>query len=164
MITLIAAVAENNAIGKGDQLLWHLPEDFKHFKRLTTGHCIIMGRKTFETFPKPLPNRIHIVITHQKGYSKEGAVVVSSVEEAIEKALTIDSNPYVIGGGEIYAQALPFADVIELTRVHHTFAEADVFFPEFNREEWELVASERFEKDERHAYGFTFERYVVTRS
>lgn len=164
MITLIAAVAENNAIGKGDQLLWHLPEDFKHFKRLTTGHCIIMGRKTFETFPKPLPNRIHIVITHQKGYTKEGAVVVSSVEEAIEKALTIDPNPYVIGGGEIYAQALPFADVIELTRVHHTFAEADVFFPEFNREEWELVASERFEKDERHAYGFTFERYVVTRS
>lgn len=164
MITLIAAVAENNAIGKGDQLLWHLPEDFKHFKRLTTGHCIIMGRKTFETFPKPLPNRIHIVITHQKGYTKEGAVVVSSVEEAIEKALVIDPNPYVIGGGEIYAQALPFADVIELTRVHHTFAEADVFFPEFNREEWELVASERFEKDERHAYGFTFERYIVTRS
>lgn len=164
MITLIAAVAENNAIGKGDQLLWHLPEDFKHFKRLTTGHCIIMGRKTFETFPKPLPNRIHIVITHQKGYTKEGAVVVSSVEEAIEKALVIDPNPYVIGGGEIYAQALPFADMIELTRVHHTFAEADVFFPEFNREEWELVASERFEKDERHAYGFTFERYVVTRS
>ena len=164
MITLIAAVAENNAIGKGDQLLWHLPEDFKHFKRLTTGHCIIMGRKTFETFPKPLPNRIHIVITHQKGYTKEGAVVVPSVEEAIEKALVIDPNPYVIGGGEIYAQALPFADVIELTRVHHTFAEADVFFPEFNREEWELVASERFEKDERHAYGFTFERYIVTRS
>ena len=149
MITLIAAVAENNAIGKGDQLLWHLPEDFKHFKRLTTGHCIIMGRKTFETFPKPLPNRIHIVITRQKGYSKKGAVVVSSVEEAIEKALAIDPNPYVIGGGEIYAQALPFADV---------------FFPEFNREEWELVASERFEKDERHVYGFTFERYVVTRS
>ena len=164
MITLIAAVAENNAIGKGDQLLWHLPKDFKHFKHLTTGHCIIMGRKTFETFPKPLPNRIHIVITHQKGYTKEGAVVVSSVEEAIEKALIIDPNPYVIGGGEIYAQALPFADAIELTRVHHTFAEADVFFPEFNREEWELVASERFEKDERHAYGFTFERYVVTRS
>ena len=164
MITLIAAVAENNAIGKGDQLLWHLPEDFKHFKRLTTGHCIIMGRKTFETFSKLLPNRIHIVITHQKGYTKEGAVVVSSVEEAIEKALVIDPNPYVIGGGEIYAQALPFADVIELTRVHHTFGEADVFFPEFNREEWQLVASERFEKDERHAYGFTFERYIVTRS
>ena len=164
MITLIAAVAENNAIGKGDQLLWHLPEDFKHFKRLTTGHCIIMGRKTFETFPKPLPNRIHIVITRQEGFREEGAVVVSSVQEAIEKALAIDLNPYVIGGGEIYAQALPFADVIELTRVHHTFAEADVFFPEFNREEWELVASERFEKDERHAYGFTFERYVVTRS
>ena len=79
MITLIAAADKHNALGKGSDLLWHLPEDFKHFKRLTTGHCIIMGRKTFETFPKPLPNRIHIVITRQKGYTKEGAVVVSSV-------------------------------------------------------------------------------------
>ncbi|GJH41730.1 dihydrofolate reductase [Capnocytophaga sp. HP1101] len=164
MITLIAAVDEHNAIGKGDQLLWHLPEDFKHFKRLTTGHCIIMGRKTFETFPKPLPNRTHIVITRQEDYAKEGVIVVSSVEEAIEKALTIDPNPYVIGGGEIYAQALPLADVIELTRVHHTFREADVFFPEFSSEEWDLVASQHYEKDERHAYDFTFERYVVARS
>ena len=160
MITLIAAVAENNAIGKGDQLLWYLPEDFKHFKRLTTGHCIIMGRKTFETFPKPLPNRTHIVITRQKGYTKEGAVVVSSVEEAIEKALTIDSNPYVIGGGEIYAQALPFADAIELTRVHHTFAEADVFFPPIPLTRFTLVSKEHVAADEKHLYPFTFERYI----
>ena len=87
MITLIAAADEHNALGKGSDLLWHLPEDFKHFKRLTTGHCIIMGRKTFETFPKPLPNRTHIVITRQKDYIKEGIIVVNSLEEAIEKAL-----------------------------------------------------------------------------
>ena len=119
-----------------------------------------MGRKTFETFPKPLPNRTHIVITRQKDYAKEGIIVVNSLEEAIAKALVLDHNPYVIGGGEIYAQALPIADVIELTRVHHTFPEADVFFPEFNTEEWELVSSEPFEKDERHAYNFTFEKYL----
>ena len=164
MITLIAAAADNNAIGKGSNLLWHLPKDFKHFKNLTTGHCIIMGRKTFETFPKLLPQRTHIVITRQRDYTPEGVIVVGSLQESIREALLIDPCPYIIGGGEIYAQALPLADAIELTRVHHTFAEADVFFPEFNREEWELVASERFEKDERHAYGFTFERYVVTRS
>ena len=160
MITLIAAADEHNALGKGSDLLWHLPEDFKHFKRLTTGHCIIMGRKTFETFPKPLPNRTHIVITRQKDYTKEGIIVVNSLEEAIEKALALDPTPYVIGGGEIYAQALPLADVIELTRVDHIFPEADVFFPEFNTEEWELVSSEPFEKDERHAYNFTFEKYL----
>ena len=119
-----------------------------------------MGRKTFETFPKPLPNRTHIVITRQKDYAKEGIIVVNSLEEAIEKALAIDPNPYVIGGGEIYAQALPLADVIEFTRVHHTFPEADVFFPKFNTEEWELVSSEPFEKDERHAYRFVFEKYL----
>ena len=119
-----------------------------------------MGRKTFETFPQPLPNRTHIVITRQKDYAKEGIIVVNSLEEAIEKALAIDPTPYVIGGGEIYAQALPLADVIELTRVYHTFPEADVFFPEFNTEEWELVSSEPFEKDERHAYNFTFEKYL----
>ena len=90
MITLIAATDKHNALGKGSDLLWHLPEDFKHFKRLTTGHCIIMGRKTFETFPKPLPNRTHIVITRQKDYIKEGIIVVNSLEEAIEKALAID--------------------------------------------------------------------------
>ena len=160
MITLIAATDEHNALGKGSDLLWHLPEDFKHFKRLTTGHCIIMGRKTFETFPKPLPNRTHIVITRQKDYIKEGIIVVKSLEEAIEKALAIDPSPYVNGGGENYAQALPLANVIELTRVYHTFPEADVFFPKFNTEEWELVSSEPFEKDERHAYNFTFEKYL----
>ena len=96
----------------------------------------------------------------QKDYIKEGIIVVNSLEEAIEKVLAIDPNPYVIGGGEIYAQTLPFADVIELTRVDYIFPEADVFFPEFNTEEWELVSSEPFEKDEKHAYNFTFEKYL----
>ena len=106
MITLIAAADKHNALGKGSELLWHLPEDFKHFKRLTTGHCIIMGRKTFETFPKPLPNRTHIVITRQKDYIKEGIIVVNSLEEAIEKSLALDPTPYGDNGwGMVYIPA-----------------------------------------------------------
>ena len=147
-------------LGKGSDLLWHLPEDLNISNASLQGIVLLWGGKRFETFPKPLPNRTHIVITRQKDYTKEGIIVVNSLEEAIEKALAIDPNPYVIGGGEIYAQALPLANVIELTRVYHTFPEADVFFPKFNTEEWELVSSEPFEKDERHAYRFVFEKYL----
>lgn len=161
MITLIAAADSNNAIGQGSQLLWHLPNDFKHFKTLTTGHCIIMGRKTFETFAKPLPNRKHIVITRQPNYqAPEGVAVVSSLAEAINLALTTDPEPYIIGGGEIYAQALPLADKIELTRVHHTFAQADVFFPTIPSSEWQITSSENHSLDEKHLYSFTFETYL----
>ncbi|HER39996.1 MAG TPA: dihydrofolate reductase, partial [Salinimicrobium catena] len=136
---MIAAAAENNALGKDNDLVWHLPDDFKRFKQLTTGHHIIMGRKTFETFPKPLPNRTHIVITRKKDYQKEGAIVVNSLEEALELAKD-DPQPFIIGGGEIYELALPETDKIELTRVHGTF-EADAFFPEIDEENWELVSS-----------------------
>ena len=159
MITLIAAADENNAIGHKGELLWHLPFDFKHFKALTTGHCIIMGRKTFETFPKLLPNRTHIVITRQQEYHPEGVIAVSTLNEAIERALSLDASPYIIGGGEIYAQAIPLAHCIELARVHHSFAKADTYFPIINPSEWELIASETILKDEKHAYNFTFETY-----
>lgn len=160
MITLIAAASENNALGRNGDLLWHLPEDFKRFKNLTTGHCIIMGRKTFETFPKLLPNRIHIVITRQENYTAEGCIVVSSLAEAIKKAKEIDENPYVIGGGEIYHLALDIADKIELTRVHATFDDADAFFLEIPKDKWKLESSHYVPKDERHQYDFTFETYV----
>jgi dihydrofolate reductase len=156
-LTMIAAAAENNALGKDNDLVWHLPDDFKRFKRLTTGHHIIMGRKTFETFPKPLPNRTHIVITRKKDYQKEGAVVVNSLEEALELAKD-DPQPFIIGGGEIYELALPEADKIELTRVHGTF-EADAFFPEIHEENWELVESSFHPTDENHDYSFTYLTY-----
>ncbi|MFD0976530.1 dihydrofolate reductase [Salinimicrobium gaetbulicola] len=156
-ITMIAAAAENNALGKDNDLVWHLPDDFKRFKELTTGHHIIMGRKTFETFPKPLPNRTHIVITRKKDYQKEGAVVVNSLEKALELAKD-DPQPFIIGGGEIYELALPEADKIELTRVHGTF-EADAFFPEIDEKNWTLVASHFHPKDERHNYSFTYLTY-----
>ncbi len=155
---MIAAAAENRALGKDNQLVWHLPNDFKRFKSLTTGHYIIMGRKTFESFPKPLPNRTHVIITRQKGYEAEGCIVVNSIEKAIE-ICPKNEESFIIGGGEIYNLSLPFADKIELTVVHHTF-EADAFFPEINENEWELTNSEFQTKDEKHLYDFTFETYI----
>ncbi len=159
MITIIAAAGENNELGKDNDLLWHLPEDFKRFKQLTTGHHIIMGRKTFETFPKPLPNRIHIVITRNKNFKKEGAVVVHTMKEALKLAEN-DEQPFIIGGGEIYKMGLPIADKIELTRVHATFEDADTFFPNFLEEEWQLISKIVHPKDERHKYSFTYETWV----
>ncbi|MEG9329032.1 dihydrofolate reductase [Salinimicrobium catena] len=156
-LTMIAAAGENNALGKDNDLVWHLPDDFKRFKKLTTGHHIIMGRKTFETFPKPLPNRTHIVITRKKDYQKEGAIVVHSLEEALKLAKD-DPQPFIIGGGEIYELALPEADKIELTRVHGTF-EADAFFPEIDENNWELVESSFHPTDENHDYSFTYLTY-----
>ncbi len=158
MITLIAAAAENNALGKDNDLLWHLPEDFKRFKQITSGHYIIMGRKTFESFPKPLPNRTHIIITRQEKYLEKGCLVVHSLDEALEIAPQ-NEEVFIIGGAQIYEQALPFADKIDLTRVH-TELEADAFFPEFNTSEWNLVFSEKNFKDEKHQYDFTFETYI----
>ena len=159
MITMIAAAGENNEIGRKNDLLWHLPDDFKRFKKITSHQFIIMGRKTFESFPKPLPNRTHIVITRDRSYGKQGANVVYSLEEALEKAKST-KDVFIIGGGEIYSAALKFADKIELTRVHSTFKEADTFFPEFSKDEWELIFEEKHEKDERHKYSFTYETWV----
>lgn len=157
MLTMIAAAAENNALGKENDLVWHLPDDFKRFKKLTTGHHIIMGRKTFESFPQPLPNRTHIIITRNKDYKAEGAVVVHSLERAIEIAKG-DSQPFIIGGGEIYKLALPYSDKIELTRVHSDF-KADTFFPEIDEKEWKLVNEEFHPTDENHKYAFTYLTY-----
>ncbi len=158
MVILIAAAAENNALGKDNDLLWHLPDDFKRFKQLTTGHYIIMGRKTFESFPKPLPNRTHVVITRQKAYKPEGCIVVHSLEQAL-KNVPENENVYIIGGGEIYKQAMEMADMIELTRVHHSF-EADAYFPDINWDNWQIKEALFHPADERHAYSFTYQTLV----
>ena len=157
-VTMIAAAGENNALGKDNDLVWHLPDDFRRFKTLTTGHYIIMGRKTFESFPQPLPNRTHVVITRQKDYHPEGAVMVHSLEEALKVAQE-DPQPFIIGGGEIFDLGMDVTDKIELTRVHGKF-EADAFFPELDLEKWDLISSEYHGKDERHNYDFTFLTYV----
>ncbi len=158
-LIMIAAVGENNSLGRDNKLLWHLPDDFKRFKQITTGHKIIMGRKTFESFPKPLPNRFHIIISRNLDYKVDHpeCEVVHSLEDALQR-VSPDENAFIIGGGEIYTQSLPFTDQIELTRVHADF-EADAFFPEINLEEWELIEESHHEKDERHAYPFTYLTY-----
>ncbi len=157
MITIIAAAAENNALGKDNDLVWHLPDDFKRFKRLTSGHHIIMGRKTFESFPKLLPDRTHVIITRKDDYQPEGTIVVNSLEEAL-KVSKLDEQPFIIGGGEIYKMGMDKADRIELTRVHGEF-EADTFFPEIDENEWSLVNEQFHEKDEKHDHSFTYLTY-----
>jgi len=158
MIIMIAAVAENNALGKNNELVWHLPNDFKRFKSLTTGHHIIMGRKTFESFPKPLPNRTHVVITRNKDYNPEGCIVVDSVEKAIAICPENETS-FIIGGGEIYNLGLPFADQLEITRVHHSF-DADAFFPEINSDDWKEIQSEFNPIDDKHQFAYTYQTFV----
>lgn len=156
MITIIAAAGENNSLGKDNDLVWHLPDDFKRFKELTSGNYILMGRKTFETFPKPLPNRKHLIITRQDNYSvPENCFVFDTIQSAID--FTDNQDIWIIGGGEIYKQSMDIVDRIELTRVHSDF-EADTFFPEIG-EEWELVSEEYHPADERHKYDFTYLTY-----
>lgn len=157
-LTIIAAAAENNAIGKGNQLIWHLSNDLKRFKNLTNGHHIIMGRKTFESFPKPLPNRTHVVITRQTNYkAPNGVIIVNTLEDAIDASKN-DSQPFIIGGGEIYKQAMAMADKIELTRVHHDF-EADTFFPNIDTSIWIETTNTFHKKDENHDFEFSFITY-----
>ncbi|TLP78828.1 dihydrofolate reductase [Maribacter sp. ACAM166] len=156
---MIAAAADNNALGKDNDLLWHLPDDFKRFKKLTSGHKIIMGRKTFESFPKPLPNRTHFIITRDKNYSVayDDCIVVHSLEDAI--AQVKNEIAFIIGGGEIYKQAEEHADKIELTRVHTNFEDADTYFPEIDDDCWVMTKREFHSTDERHKYAFTYLTY-----
>jgi dihydrofolate reductase len=158
MITMIAAASQNNALGKNNDLVWHLPNDFKRFKNLTSGHHIIMGRKTFESFPKPLPNRTHIVISRQEDYNPQGCFVVNSMEKAIEMCPR-DEVSFIIGGGEIYKLGISLSDKIELTLVHHNF-EADAFFPSIDLEEWKIINSEFQPKDEKHLFDYTYQTYI----
>ena len=158
-ITIIVAAAENDAIGKNNDLIWSLPDDLKRFKRLTSGHCIIMGRKTFDSFPGLLPNRRHIVVsTKPENYFPDEVIVVNNFKDAI-KATHDDEYPYVIGGGQIYSLAMNYCDKIELTRIHEEF-EADTFFPKINSNEWKLIEEQRHAKDERHKFSFTYKTYL----
>lgn len=158
MITIIAAVASNNALGKDNQLIWHLPADLKRFKKVTLGHHIIMGRKTFESLGKPLPKRTTIIITRNKNYKQEGCIVVNSLKQAI-KAAKEDENPYILGGAEIYKQAIEIADKLDITLVNQSF-EADAFFPEIDFTIWEETSREDFKADDKNNYNFSFITYI----
>ena len=156
LISIIVAASENGAIGKDNQLLWRLPEDLKRFKRLTLNHTMIMGRKTFESIGKPLPGRTSIVITRQQDFQPEGVIVVDSLEQAIKEAENRgDNETFVIGGGEIYKQALSLSDRIYLTKVH-TKMEGDTFFNIPNETEWTEISQIHFPSDEKHQFSFDF--------
>ncbi|MBK7920851.1 dihydrofolate reductase [Veillonella sp. YH-vei2232] len=158
MLALIVAVAHNRVIGKDNTLIWHLPNDLKFFKEKTTGHVIIMGRKTFESLPFLLPNREHWVITKDKGFdAPEGVRIFHSPEAVAEAAKDLDAA-YVIGGAQIYEAFLPFVDVMHITEVDHTF-EGDAFFPEFDASQFEIVETIEGTVDEKNKYPHKFVTY-----
>lgn len=157
MVTIIAAVGRNKALGKNNDLIWHLPADLRRFKEVTRGHHVIMGRKTFESLGKPLPHRTNIIVSRNSNYKADGCVVVGSLEEALKEAQS-DPNPYILGGAQIYEQALEVADRMDLTLVHEDF-EADAFFPDFSDENWEETGRQDFKKDEKNPYDYSFVQY-----
>jgi dihydrofolate reductase len=158
MITIIAAIAKNNALGKDNDLIWHLPADLKRFKKTTSGYHILMGRNTFESIGKPLPNRTSVIITRDNNYYKEGCLIANSIKEAIE--LAGEKNAFIIGGAQIYKQALEsnLVDVLDITIVHKEF-EADVFFPKIDSSIWEEISREDFIADEKNKYDYSFVSY-----
>jgi len=158
-ISIIVAVARNNAIGKDNKLLWHLSEDLKRFKALTTGHTIVMGKNTYLSLPRrPLPNRTHIVITDVPGEQIDDCIMAYSIDEAVAK-LDPGSENFVIGGASIYRQFLPLADRLYITWVHEEF-EADTFFPELDKAEWTTVSDQDFlEPDEKNPYPYSYVIY-----
>ena len=159
MVTIIAAIAKNNALGKDNALIWHLPADLKRFKKVTSGHHILMGRNTFESIGKPLPNRTTIIITRNKNYFKEGCLIANSIEEAID-LVENDDDIFIIGGAQIYKETIEknLVDRLDITQVHHEF-EADVFFPKIDLNIWEETNREDLEADEKNKYNYSFITY-----
>jgi dihydrofolate reductase len=158
MITIIAAIGKNNELGKDNDLIWHLPADLKRFKQVTSGHTIIMGRNTFESIGKPLPNRRSVIITRNKNYQQEGCEVVHSLEEAIR--LVEDEQAFIIGGAQIYKESLEkgLADQLDITKVHSSF-DADVYFPNIDETIWKEFSKQDFDADEKNKFDFSFLQY-----
>lgn len=162
MITIIAAIGKRNELGKDNDLIWHLPADLKRFKKVTTGHTIIMGRNTFESIGKPLPNRRSIIITRNKDYKQDGCEVVHSLEEAIALVKNHD-QAFIIGGAQIYKESIAkgLVDALDITKVHQEF-EADVFFPEIDENQWNEITREDFSSDEKNKYNYSFLSFKKT--
>lgn len=158
IVSLIVAASENNAIGKNNQLLWHLPNDLKFFKNTTWGFPVIMGRKSFEAVSKALPGRTNIVVTTRPDWKAADTITVASIEEGIQKAIAASNSKqiFIIGGGEIYKQSMDIADTIYMTRVHAQL-DGDTFFPVIDENKWQLTNNQDFEADEKHAYPYSFQ-------
>lgn len=158
MITIVVAMGKNREIGADNQLLWHLPKDLKHFKELTSGHPIIMGRKTYESIGKPLPNRTNIVISRKNDWFEEGILIVGSIKEALKFAKKIDENVFIIGGGNIYEQTIDLADKLEVTLVDAELR-ADTFFPIIDKKKWLKTDEIAHLKDEKNQFDFSFQTF-----
>lgn len=159
-ISIIAAIAENRAIGKKNNLLCYLPADLKRFKSLTSGHTVIMGRRTFESLPNgALPNRDNIVIT-SSGKEFPDVKTCRSAQEALEAVKTNETEVFIIGGASVYNEFLPLADKLYLTHILHSFPDADTFFPEINQDDWLIEKTESHLPDERHPYTYIFTDYT----
>lgn len=162
ILSIIVATSANHVIGRDNDLIWHMPADMKYFKEKTSGHCVITGRKNYESIPekfRPLPNRTNIVVTRQIDYKAPGAQVASSIDEAIAIAKkTGDKEVFIIGGAEIYKQSISFVNRLYITRIHHEF-EGDAFFPEVDLEMFKLTESIAHQADEKNKYHYTFETY-----
>jgi dihydrofolate reductase len=158
MITIIAAIGKNNELGKDNQLLWHLPEDLKYFKKMTLEHPIIMGRKTYESIGKPLPNRTNIVVSRKEDWFEEGILIVPSIKDAIKHAKKINEQIFIIGGGNIYEQTIDLADCLNITQVDFQ-TEADAFFPKIDENIWQKTDEIHHPKDEKNAYNFSFQTW-----
>ena len=157
-ITIIAAVSENNVLGKNNKLIWHIPNDLKRFKKLTLGHSVIMGRKTFESIARPLPQRKNIILTRNKNYKAKGAVIAHNVKEALNFCEN-DNQPFIIGGGEIYKLFMSISNKIELTRIHKSY-DGDAFFPEILEEKWKLVKSKKNNLNKTKIINFSYLTYI----
>ena len=159
MISLIAAIGKNNELGKGNNLLWKLPADMEHFKKITSLHAVIMGRKTFESIGRPLPNRRNIVITRDADYKSAGVEVAHSLSEALDKIENSEEEIFIIGGGELYAQTMPIADKLYITHVGASDKNADTFFPEIIPVVWNETSHIEHERDEKNPFDYTFSIY-----
>ena len=159
-LSAIAACSKNRAIGKNNELPWHLPADMKYFMRTTKGHHVIMGRNTFESLGGPLKNRVNVVVTHDPYYAASGTVVVHSIQEAIDLAVKAgEKEAFIIGGAQIYEQTLPLLDLLYLTEIDTDVEGADAFFPKIEQDEWQVVTSDTHEPDDRNLYKYTFKVY-----
>ncbi|MBS1761171.1 MAG: dihydrofolate reductase [Bacteroidetes bacterium] len=159
IISLVVAAANNNAIGKEGKMPWHLPNDLKHFKNITWGMPVVMGRKTFDSLGKPLPGRKNIVITRQKEWAAEGAIKAENIKDALFIAQQADANEImIIGGGEIFKSIFNRAKKIYMTRVEAD-PEADTFFPVIDPARWHLMSQQNYEADEKNAYNYSFQTW-----
>ena len=160
MLSLIVAASTNNAIGKQNNMLWHLPEDLKFFKNTTWGMPVVMGRKTFEAVGKPLPGRTNIIVTTNQNWSAKNTIATRSIEDAITVANETNAKEiFITGGGEIYKQTLPIADKVYLTRVH-TVIDGDAFFPEMDLNTWEVIFEKQVKADEKNKFDMTFQTWI----